>query len=118
MEHQQVEWKESWRDEYLKWICGFANAQGGVLHIGRNDKGAVVGLENPKKLLEDIPNKIDHHLGIVADIDLLEENGLPYICITVPPYPNAISYQGKHYYRTGGTLQTLTGNALDDFHFA
>jgi len=115
MEHQQTEWKESWRDEYLKWICGFANAQGGILHIGRNDKGVVVGLTNPKKLLEDIPNKIDHHLGIVADIDLLEENGLPYICITVPTYPNAISYQGKHYYRTGGTLQTLTGNALDDF---
>ena len=28
-ESQNVEWKESWRDEYLKWICGFANAQGG-----------------------------------------------------------------------------------------
>ena len=36
-ESQQVEWKESWRDEYLKWICGFANAEGGVLVIGRND---------------------------------------------------------------------------------
>ena len=28
-ESQNIEWKESWRDEYLKWICGFANAQGG-----------------------------------------------------------------------------------------
>ena len=25
-EKQNIEWKESWRDEYLKWICGFANA--------------------------------------------------------------------------------------------
>lgn len=25
-ESQNREWKESWRDEYLKWICGFANA--------------------------------------------------------------------------------------------
>ncbi len=24
-EAQQAEWKESWRDDYLKWICGFAN---------------------------------------------------------------------------------------------
>jgi hypothetical protein len=23
--------KETWRDEYLRWICGFANAEGGVL---------------------------------------------------------------------------------------
>ena len=31
-ESQNIEFKESWRDEYLKWICGFANAQGGMLH--------------------------------------------------------------------------------------
>ena len=23
-EHQSIEWKESWQDEYLKWICGYA----------------------------------------------------------------------------------------------
>lgn len=26
-ETQNTEYKESWRDEYLKWICGFANAK-------------------------------------------------------------------------------------------
>jgi len=34
-EHQTVEYKQVWKDEYLKWICGFANAQGGVLVIER-----------------------------------------------------------------------------------
>ena len=29
-ENQQIEWKQSWRDEYLKWICGFANTEGGT----------------------------------------------------------------------------------------
>jgi len=28
-EQQNIEWKSAWRDEYLKWICGFANAKGG-----------------------------------------------------------------------------------------
>lgn len=27
-ENQIVEWKESWHDKYLEWICGYANAQG------------------------------------------------------------------------------------------
>lgn len=36
-ESQAVEWKESWRDDYLRWVCGFANGQGGVLMIGKND---------------------------------------------------------------------------------
>ena len=40
-ENQNVEWKENWRDEYIKWICGFANAHGGKLIIGVNDKGVV-----------------------------------------------------------------------------
>jgi ATP-dependent DNA helicase RecG len=31
-EDQNIEYKESWRDEYLKWICGFANAQRGKIY--------------------------------------------------------------------------------------
>ena len=27
-ENQNIEYKESWPDEYVKWLCGFANAQG------------------------------------------------------------------------------------------
>lgn len=33
-ESQNIEYKQSWRDEYLKWICGFANAQGGRIYVG------------------------------------------------------------------------------------
>ena len=57
-ESQNIEWKENWRDEYLKWVCGFANADGGKIFIGKNDKGEIIDLNNSKKLLEDIPNKI------------------------------------------------------------
>jgi ATP-dependent DNA helicase RecG len=40
-ESQSIEYKKSWRDEYLKWICGFANANGGKLFIGIDDNGMV-----------------------------------------------------------------------------
>jgi ATP-dependent DNA helicase RecG len=116
-ENQNVEWKESWRDEYLKWICGFANAQGGHLEIGRNDKGVVVGLPNVKKLLEELPNKIRSTMGIVADVNLLIENGHEYITIDVMAHLNVISYRGKYYLRSGSTNQELTGFALDELIF-
>ena len=32
-ESQNIEFKESWRDENQKWVCGFANAQGGGLYV-------------------------------------------------------------------------------------
>ena len=62
-EDQNIEYKQSWRDEYLKWICGFANATGGKIYIGIDDNGQVVGVEDAKKLMEDIPNKIVNFLG-------------------------------------------------------
>ena len=36
-ENQGIEYKQSRRDEYLKWVCGFANVSGGVLEIGKDD---------------------------------------------------------------------------------
>ncbi len=114
-EHQRVEWKESWRDEYLKWICGFANAEGGVLVIGRNDKGAAVGVPDARKLLEDLPNKIRDVLGIMVDVNLVDDGGKDLLELRVEPYPSPISYKGEYYYRSGSTKQELKGAALERF---
>ena len=84
-ENQNIEWKESWRDEYLKWICGFANAHGGRVFIGKNDKGKIVGLDNAKRLMDELPNKIVTNLGIICDINLFSEDNKKFIEIIVEP---------------------------------
>jgi ATP-dependent DNA helicase RecG len=114
-ENQILEYKQSWRDEYLKWICGFANAHGGVLEVGRGDQGDVIGLPDADRLLEELPNKMRDLLGIIADVDLMTECGKNFIRITVEPYPYPISYKGEYHYRSGSTKQVLKGAALDQF---
>lgn len=114
-ESQNIEYKESWRDEYLKWVCGFANAQGGTIYIGVSDDGKVVGLADGKRLLEDIPNKIQDTMGIIADVNLLEKDGLEYIEIKVNPSSYPVSYKGEYHYRSGSTKQQLRGAALTEF---
>lgn len=114
-ERQNIEWKEIWKDDYLAWICGFANAQGGKLYIGMNDSGEVVGVKNAKKLLEDLPNKIRDAMGIIVNVNLLNEGDFEYIEIEVPPYPIAISCKGSYYYRSGSTNQKLSGPELEAF---
>lgn len=47
-ESQNVEYKSRWHDEYLKWICGFANAQGAVMYFGVNDDHEGAGFPMPK----------------------------------------------------------------------
>ena len=80
-----VENKTIWKDEWLEWICGFANAQGGILNVGTADDGTPVGLADIKSLLEKLPNKIINKLGIVSDVNKCSLNGIDYIEIAVHP---------------------------------
>ena len=75
IEKQDIEFKKSWRDEYLKWVCAFSNTHGGLLYIGVMDNGEICGLENYHKLSEDIPNKILQSMGLICDVSILDDNG-------------------------------------------
>jgi ATP-dependent DNA helicase RecG len=114
-ESQNIEWKQSWHDDYLKWICGFANAQGGRIFIGKDDSGKVAGLPKAKKLLEDLPNKIRDQLGLMPHINLLEEDGKAYLEIIVEPSTVPISLRGSYYWRSGSVKQELKGHPLTEF---
>ena len=116
-EGQRLEWKTAWRDDHLKSVCAFANADGGTLEIGRDDEGTVVGVgaRERKRLLEELPNKLRDLLGVVAAMHVREDGGVPYLRVIVEPYPVAISYRGVYYQRSGSTNQILRGPALDRF---
>jgi ATP-dependent DNA helicase RecG len=114
-ESQNIEFKSSWRDEYLKWICGFANAHGGTIFIGKDDFGNVVGLKETKKLLEEIPNKVRDTLGILVDVNLHETDEGDFIEILVEQYPYPVNYKGQYHYRSGSTKLELKGASLDKF---
>jgi len=114
-ESQNIEYKSSWHEDYLKWICGFANAQGGRIYIGKDDNGKAVGAEDYKRLMEEIPNKIKNLMGITAEVNILQEEDKHFIEIIVPSYSVPISLRGRYYYRSGSVKQELTGVALNEF---
>ena len=86
-ENQSIEWKSAWQDENLKALCGFANAQGGCLVLGRDDDGRAIGLSGIRKLLEELPQKISQQLGVSPAINLLF-------------FIKAIHFEGLHRYET------------------
>jgi ATP-dependent DNA helicase RecG len=110
-----VEWKESWRDEYLRWLCGFANADGGTLIIGKNDHGEPVGAPDANRLLVDLPNKIRDTLGLVVPVRALTRKGKTLVEVEIEASPTPISYRGEYHFRSGSTKQQITGNALSAF---
>jgi ATP-dependent DNA helicase RecG len=114
-ESQNIEYKSSWHDDYLKWVCGFANAQGGIIIVGKDDNGEVVGVGNHRKLVEEIPNKIRNLMGITAEVNLHEEDGKHFIEVVTHPYSVPISLRGRYYFRSGSTKQELSGASLNEF---
>ena len=48
-ESQNIEFKQSWRDEYIKWLSAFGNTDGGKLYIGVDDKGEIKGIDKDRK---------------------------------------------------------------------
>lgn len=115
LENQNVEFKSIWKDDFLKHICAFSNSKGGTLFVGVDDKGTIVGIENSKKLLEDILNKAIQFLGVTIAIDVNKEGNKYYLAIFVNPSPSPIAFKGRYYIRSGSTVQELSGNDLQHF---
>jgi hypothetical protein len=90
-ESQNIEYKESWRDEYLKWICGFANAQGGTIYIGIKDDGEVVGVKNSKTLMEDLPMFFTEPDILNTGVRALKPSAIPAVNL-VPIFRNISSW--------------------------
>ena len=112
-EAPSVERKSSWRDDHLDCICGFANGRGGVLEIGRNDRGEVVGVADILRLLDEIPNRVQSLLGIVVNVDLRSDCGRDYLRIVVPPHPTQISNRREFPYPTADTAPDVRARPDD-----
>lgn len=105
----------SWHDECIERICGFANAQGGVLEVGRDVRGNVASGNNLRRLLDAIPYEVKSELGIVVDVNLKTEDGAEYLEVMVGSYPHPVSFRGEYHYRSPSTTQVLRGSALRQF---
>lgn len=115
MENQNREYKEMWKDDYIKTIAAFANSHGGELIVGINNKGEVVGIPNAERLMEDLPNKIRSKLLITPFVILSEKEKKKIISIKVENADFPVFFEGRLYIRSGSTTQELTGAELSSF---
>lgn len=114
-EGQSVEFKQLWKDDYLKTICAFANSEGGELFIGIADNREVLGVENVSSLLETLPNKINNRLALLVDVVAYDIEGKQIIEIQVHKTFAPVSFNGKFYKRSGSNTIELNGGNLTNF---
>ena len=114
-ESQTVEFKQIWKDDYLKTICAFANSDGGVLYVGVSDDGSIVGIDNIKSLIEILPNKINNRLGLLVDVLYQTIESKEIIKINIEKTYAPVSLNGKFYKRSGSNTIELNGSNLTNF---
>ena len=114
-EGQFIEFKESFDKSLAKELVAFANASGGRIFLGINDKNKVVGLNITNKLksqVQDMAKNCDPSIALsvgqvdnVLFIDIKEGQDKPYSC-----------KEGFHM-RMGSNSQKMKRNELVDLIF-
>ena len=112
-EGQFIEFKESLDKTFAKEVAAFANASGGQIFLGVDDKGNVKGIEITNKIksqIQDIANNCDPSVSIkfeefknILIVVVVEGNDKPYSC------------SSGFYMRIGPNSQKMKRNEIIEF---
>ena len=110
-----TEFKRSIPSDLGREICAFANATGGVILIGVDDAGAVVGVGDHNRLKSQVQSVARSADPPVA-VDVESEGDV--LCVTVPEqHGKPYSFGGRFYIREGATCQQLSRDEIREFFF-
>ena len=89
LENSRVEFKIKLVDDLEESIIGFLNSKdGGIIYLGVNDNGKVVGLNNnldllQRKIKDRIISNIEPSALGLFDLEVLNDNNKKYLKITI-----------------------------------
>ena len=89
IENSRIEFKVKFVDDLEETVIGFLNSKdGGIIYLGVNDNGKVVGLNNnldllQRKIKDRIISNIEPSVLGLFDLEVLEENNKKYLKITI-----------------------------------
>ena len=89
IENSRIEFKVKFVDDLEETVIGFLNSKdGGIIYLGVNDNGKVVGLNNnldllQRKIKDRIISNIEPSVLGLFDLEVLEENDKKYLKITI-----------------------------------
>jgi ATP-dependent DNA helicase RecG len=112
-ETETLEFKESLNEAFYKTISAFGNTKGGILLLGVNNKGNIVGIESSTKFLEDLINRIVNKLSLYPEIETIDIKHKRVITIKVVRSGYPVSYGGRYYERVGNTSRSGKVGAYD-----
>ena len=110
-----TEFKQSMSSTLGREMCAFANATGGVILIGVDDAGNVVGVEDHNRLKSQVQSLARSADPPVA-VEVESEDDV--LCVTVPEqHGKPYSFGGRFFVREGATSQQMSRDEIREFFF-
>lgn len=108
-------------DSILKAAIAFSNTAGGIILIGVEDDGTIVGLDNPskdqEKIVNSIANRIQPLLSPDFSITTVDDKQILVIQIDYTPAPYHLADKGETegvYIRLGNTNRIVSAEAVSE----
>ncbi|QOR35197.1 putative DNA binding domain-containing protein [Clostridium sp. 'deep sea'] len=122
-ESETVELKEIYTPDLKKEVIAFANANGGIIYIGVQDSGEIIGVDNADFVMQQISNSLRDSIrpdvSMFTKIELLQEENKFFVKLTVSQgtkKPYYLSDKGLKptgvYVRSGTTSAPVTEDAI------
>jgi ATP-dependent DNA helicase RecG len=110
-ESQRLELKSSFNVEAIEAVAAFANAEGGKVVIGVNNKSKIVGVDINSESVQNWVNEIKSKTepAIVVDANQFELNGKTVVILSVSEHPiKPIAIQGRYFKRVQNSNHQLS----------
>jgi ATP-dependent DNA helicase RecG len=118
-ENQNAEFKTSFGDEVIISLVAFANAKGGKVYVGVNDKGKVTGVTHGKETVQQWINEIKTKTepSLIPDSETVEIEDKIVVVLSVAEYPvKPVSVKGRYYKRTGNSNHLMSVAEVANMH--
>lgn len=118
-ENQKVEFKESFDKEAIETASAFANADGGIILIGVNDKGEAKGISIGKETLKQWINDISQPTEpkLIPEVECFKINKKQIAVIIIKESPiKPIAYKGICYLRVNNSNRKLSPKEVSELH--
>ena len=115
-----TEFKSSFSDAVIETLSAFANAKGGKVLIGIDDRGNPVrgftlGSETLQKWVNEVKNKTQP--GIIPDAELVQIKGNMVGELSVKEFPvKPVAFKGRYFRRIKNSNHQLNPTEISDLH--
>ena len=119
-ETQHIEFKPNFNEDVIETLVAFANAKGGKILVGIDDKGKpiknfTIAKESIQNWINEVKTKTQPQ--IIPDCEIINYNGSKIVEFSVPEYPiKPVSTRGKCFKRVANSNHLLSVGEIANEH--